>query len=132
MKVGIQLRHGNGEDLDRYESDLEYFTDKYLQVINELGIKNHAVFLVCTDSVDVLDMFRKKLENVIFFGKKFKESGAGPLHLGDDANEQVGYDAITEMVLLARCDALLHNAGWFSYYARVMLSHHKRRVNYIK
>ena len=127
-RVGLHYRHGNGEDIDRCGDDVESFTDKYVRAIDALGIKNCAVFLVCTDSIDVMDIFRKKLNNVIQFEKQFKKPGAGPLHLSGDATAQTGYDAITEMLLLATCNVLLHNLGWFSYFSRVMLEQNKRPI----
>jgi hypothetical protein len=52
---------------------------------------------------------------VFTFPKRLPPSGAGPLHLGT-RNPDAAFGALADMMLLSRCDGLLHTTSHFTFY----------------
>lgn len=124
------MRHGNGGYVGNHE---KYWVDEEETLRNicravatvQAELKDSVVF-VCTDSSDVLDAVRSSLPNVVVRDKCFRPSGVGELHsydaIGESADHDPGRDAVIEMFLLARCEALLCYPpdSYFTFYARRM------------
>ena len=124
--IGVHFRHGNGEALGiRHNAGLKESCRKIAlscrQLSRQFGnprIRPPRIF-VSTDSQEAEECLRSMLSNVVTRPKKFRKAGAGPLHVRalGLANAQ---DALIEMFLLARCNALVYSNSWFSYYARTI------------
>ncbi len=124
--IGLHIRHGNGGDImghARYWHAFDAAIERCRRAVEEtrrkLGID--ARVLLCTDSSEVEDAFRARVSGVICRPKTYRAPNAGELH--DPVAAPAGLeDAMVEMLLLARCDALIrYPAGSaFSFYAAVM------------
>ena len=80
-----------------------------------------APVLLCTDSVDVEMAARQVIADVVCYSKMFRSSGAGELHMWHQTHKGRD-DALVEMLLLARCSALIRYppGSFYSFYAAVM------------
>jgi len=119
--IGLHIRHGNGEFTNRSGSrlgkDPGLLLDQCKAAMESLGIENAstlALFL-CSDSVEVYQRFKEWVPNLISMEKKLLPEGAGALHMGDRSIESAEH-AMVEMLLLSRCDALVHTQSQFTFY----------------
>jgi hypothetical protein len=121
--VGLHVRHGNGEREERVtgettprlnrdpETLLAAFRVALAATPRERGVPT-TIFLA-TDSVAVQELFTRELPQIVTYPKRLRPAGHGALHAGPD--EDGGRDALVEMLLLARCDALVHNDSCFTF-----------------
>ncbi|WP_454813129.1 nodulation protein NodZ [Labrys neptuniae] len=123
--IGLHMRHGNGGDIMGHAPSWHSF-DAALQRCRRAveaaraRLGHEAPVLLCTDSVEVETAFRAQVPGVICRPKTYRPPAAGELHAPGAA--AAGFeDALVEMLLLARCDALIrYPAGsFFSFYAAI-------------
>ena len=124
--IGLHIRHGNGGDIMGHKTFWTSFDLAIARCVQAVGkarerLGAQAIVLLCTDSLEVQNAILKRVPRVVCREKSFREPGAGELHLGDDASSYRD-EALIEMLLLARCSALIrYPAGsFFSFYAAVM------------
>jgi len=114
--IGVQVRHGNGED---YLTPAD--TDWFFGRIERLGVGAAAspIFLA-TDSASVVAEFEKRYSDVMHLPKWYPEIGSGPIHHHPNQPDRFdgGVDAIADMWLLARCGHLLICDGGLGRTAR--------------
>jgi hypothetical protein len=127
--IAVHVRHGNGGNILNHRKHwldesraLDEICHKIQSAQAELG-GDRLVFL-CTDSRKVLEFIRSRVPNVMAREKYFRPDNRGELHARKTISARNGSDsgreALIEMFLLARCDALLcyPEGSYFSYYAR--------------
>lgn len=124
--IGLHVRHGNGGNILGHAASWRSFAEAVercalavAEARRHLG--DRAPVLLCTDSVDVENAARKAIPGLVCRPKAYRRSGRGELHAGRAAPGGLN-DAMTEMLLLAGCRALIrYPAGsFFSFYAAVM------------
>ncbi len=128
--IGLHMRHGNGGDIMGHAPYWDSFEDAIARCCRAIDLArarlgSEAPVFLCTDSADVQLAIRDRVPGVICRDKRFRESGEGELHFGRHA--ALGRDdALTEMLLLAKCDVLIRYppGSFFSFYAAVMKSSH--------
>jgi Nodulation protein Z (NodZ) len=119
--VGLQVRHGNGEQDGlaprRLSRDPMTVLEEYVAALRPFRerVGEPGTLFLCTDSIDVEERFTARLSNVITFPKQLRASGAGPLHL-DAGSPDAAVGALADMLLLSRCDALLHTNSQVTFY----------------
>ena len=119
--IGLHIRHGNGEGdfrahfRHREIHDFESFMDQVVRVVARYGARrfsgNYAVFLA-TDSVRVIDYLQRHLPLLITRPVWRPESGAGvdfdhAYKNGTDHGIRSAADSLIDMLLLAKCDAVM-------------------------
>lgn len=127
--VAVHVRHGNGGNILNHAG---HWTDES-QAINEicrgieraqLALNDECRVFLCTDSQQVLENIRARVPDVIARAKYFRPDGKGELHdrktIYTESGSDAGKEALIEMFLLARADALFcyPRESFFSYYAR--------------
>ncbi len=124
--IGLHVRHGNGGAIMNHAPYWESFPAaiercKRTVEMARVRIGSDAKVLLCTDSIVVEMVLRSVIPGVICRPKSFRVFGQGELHLGPDAAAGLN-DALAEMLLLARCTALIRYppGSFFSFYAAVM------------
>jgi hypothetical protein len=121
--VGLHVRHGNGEReeriggratsrLNREPAALLAAYRSALAAAAAAGGPYPTIFLA-TDSVTVQERFAVSLPGVVLYPKILRPAGGGALH--SDPADRGGPDALVEMLLLARCEALVHNDSCFTF-----------------
>jgi hypothetical protein len=123
--IGLHIRHGNGARTGHHhywhsmDASIERCRRAVRLARERLGAP--APVLLCTDSADVELAARQVIADVVCYSKMFRSSGAGELHMWNEAHRGRG-DAIVEMLLLAGCSALIRYppGSFFSFYAAVM------------
>jgi hypothetical protein len=123
--IGLHIRHGNGAHTGHhhYWHSMDAAIERCRRAVclarERLGAP--APVLLSTDSVDVEMAARQAIPDVVCHSKMFRSSGAGELHVWNQAHEGRD-DAIVEMLLLAGCSALIRYPpeSFFSFYAAVM------------
>jgi hypothetical protein len=124
--IGLHIRHGNGGNILGHARSWRSFRDAMERcrlaveaARQRLGA--NAPVLLCTDSIDVEKAARRNIPGLICRPKTYRRSGKGELHYGAGAAEGLE-DTLTEMLLLARCHALIRYpaSSFFSFYAAVM------------
>jgi hypothetical protein len=119
--IGMHIRHGNGEftnrSRDRLGKDPRLLLDRCKAVLKSLGFENGdaKTLFLCSDSVEVYGCFREWAPDLISTEKNLLPQGAGALHQGDRSIESA-ISAFAEMLLLSRCDALVHTQSQFTFY----------------
>ncbi len=122
--IGLHIRHGNGGNILGHARSWQSFPEAVqrcgLAVEEARRHLGDAPVLLCTDSVDVERAVRKAIPGVTCRPKTYRRSGRGELHSGRAAPGGLN-DALTEMLLLAGCKALIRYpaASFFSFYAAV-------------
>lgn len=122
--IGLHVRHGNAAEAgpavywESLQSAIDRCEDAICRARRKLG--GEARLFLCTDSIEVQSAIRKRIPDVICRDKEFRQD-EGELHLWEGAYRG-GYDALIEMLLLARCDALIRYppGSFFSFYAAAM------------
>ena len=127
--IAVHVRHGNGGNIldhSQYWVDesraLNEICDKIQTAQAELG--GDCLVFLCTDSRKVLEFIRSRISNVIAREKYFRPDDKGELHARTTIyaknGSHFGREALIEMFLLARSDALICYPydSFFSYYAR--------------
>ena len=124
--IGLHVRHGNGGNIMGHSSSWLSFEQAMQRIQKAVDISRRklgldAPVLLCTDSLEVLEVLSKRLTNVIYRAKEMRPKGSGELHHGVESESGL-IDALTEMVLLSKCQILIrYPAGsFFSFYAAVM------------
>jgi hypothetical protein len=121
--VGLHVRHGNGEAeergaptrrLNRDPADLVAAYEAALARARAELAAPATVFLA-TDSVAVQEAFAAAVPGLVVYPKSLPPAGRGALHAAPA--ERRGREALAEMLLLAGCDALLHNDSCFTFLA---------------
>lgn len=118
--VGLHVRHGNGElstidgRLGNEPEDLLDHCEAALDQLKQVNSLPFSLFL-CTDSIDVQEYFRERLSNVITFPKSLPARGEGAMHTGKPKAD-LAVIALAEMLLLSRCDALIHTDSQFTFF----------------
>jgi hypothetical protein len=126
--IALHVRHGNGGNImghAPYWTSFGESIDRCLRAVDHvrstLG-RRTAVFL-CTDGAEVQSLLGSKLDGLLVRPKTFLPPGAGELHLATNAWKHRD-DALTEMLLLAKCAAIIRYppGSFFSFYAACLLS----------
>lgn len=124
--IGLHVRHGNGGNIMGHSSSWISFKDAINRVEKSVAISRQilgadAPVLLCTDSLDVIDVLRTRITNLFYRRKEMRPSGRGELH-HDVQSENNVIDALIDMVLLSKSKVLIrYPAGsFFSFYAAVM------------
>jgi hypothetical protein len=124
--IGLHVRHGNGGDIMGHAPYWQSFESAIARCERAIGIARQkmgeqAQVLLSTDSIDVQNAILQNVSGVITRPKQYRESGAGELHLGDQTWAGRN-DALVEMLLLAKCSALIRYppGSFFSFYAAVL------------
>ncbi|MDQ0392007.1 hypothetical protein J3R73_001799 [Labrys monachus] len=124
--IGLHVRHGNGGDIMGHAFSWQAFGTAMMRIRRAVDVARErlgkqALVLLCTDSSDVQSEITRTIPGVICRPKPYRPPGHGELHHGPDAAARLD-DALIEMVLLARCNALVRYpaASFFSLYAAVM------------
>ena len=126
--IAVHVRYGSRAILDAHN---KYWLDddRALTTIYD-GIRRASAALdgpsrvfVCTDKRRILEAIRSEIPEVITRAKYLQPEGPSELHAWDNPTgirETVGRDALIEMFLLARADALVCYPpnSFFSFYAR--------------
>lgn len=118
---GLHVRHGNGEftkrSRNRLGKDPQMLVDRCLRTLATARGKagERGTVFLCTDSVEVQDAFGRALPEAVSFPKQFRPPGDGPLHSGAPGVD-AAISTLAEMVLLSRCDVLLHTTSQFTFY----------------
>ena len=123
--IGLHIRHGNGARTGHHhywhsmDASIERCRRAVRLARERLGAP--APVLLCTDSVDVEMAARQVIADVVCYSKMFRSSGAGELHMWHQTHKGRD-DALVEMLLLARCSALIRYppGSFYSFYAAVM------------
>ncbi|MGA0368470.1 MAG: nodulation protein NodZ [Kiritimatiellia bacterium] len=134
--IGLHIRHGNGEGdfrahfRQREISDFEVFMDRVARVVERYGRRrfgeNYTVF-VATDSDLVIRFLRGRLPRLITRPVWRPEDGEGIDfdHVYRDGTERgirAAGDALVDMLLLAKCDAvMITRFTSFAYHVRYTL-----------
>ncbi len=134
--IGLHIRHGNGEGdfrahfRQREISDFETFMDLVVRVVERFGTRRFkgtfGVFLA-TDSPRVIDCFKDRFELLITRPVWRPEEGAGvdfdhAFRRGTESGIRSAADALIDMLLLAKCDAVMMTRFTsFAYHVRYML-----------
>jgi hypothetical protein len=125
--IALHVRHGNGGNIMNhapYWDSFDRSIDRCLRAVAyaRLSLGYLTPVFVCTDSAEVQAALQNKLENVVVWPKTFRPAGTGELHQyrAWEGRE----DALTEMLLLGECAALIRYppGSFFSFYAACMLS----------
>jgi Nodulation protein Z (NodZ) len=126
--VGVHVRHGNGGDIMAHSRSWDSFNaaiDRCLRAVDHARARlgRDALVFLSTDSIEVEAEFKRRRPDTISRTKSFKPPGTGELHIGADASLRRP-DALTEMLLLGTCDALVRypSGSFFSLYPAVMLA----------
>jgi len=119
--AGIHIRDGNGENLlfnrnELFRRGLGHVFTKMRQFLDAADPQPDRI-LICSDSRLVRERCRSEFGNVAWFGSDIGEPGEGRIHTSA-RGIRGAEEAVIEMWLLARCDFLLFNPSWFSYYAQ--------------
>lgn len=134
--IGLHIRHGNGEGAFRAHfrhreiTDFEACMDRVVQVVQHYGDQRfggrYAVF-VATDSDCVLRFLDQRLPSLITRPVWRPDEGAGVDfdHVHRDGTERgirAAADALIDMLLLAKCDAvMITRFTSFAYHVRYTL-----------
>lgn len=124
--IGVHYRHGNGEkellsqhDLfDKYFNTIDHIIN-YIYHNGNVDASDIKIFLA-TDSVIVTNRFEKKYKDrLITYSKWLPDENSGPIHKhGSNRNRlENAFDAVTEMVLLSKCNYLVFNYSSFNWYS---------------
>jgi hypothetical protein len=123
--LGVHFRHGNGERLAfGRDLSLQESCQKIALRCQELcgNLSRSSSFPVrtflATDSQEAEETLRALVPGVVTRNKTYHAAGTGRLHRRS-LGLRSAKDALVEMFLLARCNALIYNNSWFSYYARL-------------
>jgi hypothetical protein len=126
--VALHVRHGNGGNIMGHAPYWTSFNEsigRCLKAVDHLrsALGRQTPIFLCTDSAEVQSALESKLDNLVVRPKTFLPAGAGELHLGRDAWARRD-DALIEMLLLARCKAIIRYppGSFFSFYAACLLS----------
>jgi hypothetical protein len=119
--AGIHIRDGNGENLlfnrsEFFRRGLGHVFASVRQFLDAADPRPDRI-LICSDSRLVRERCRSEFGNVAWFGSDIGEPGEGRIHTSA-RGIRGAEEAVIEMWLLARCDFLLFNPSWFSYYAQ--------------
>jgi hypothetical protein len=124
--IGLHVRHGNGGNIMGHASSWlspQAAMGRCRRAVERVRqrIGATAKVFLCTDSIAIETELRNTIPGVVCRPKSFRPLGQGELHLGAGAAARLD-DALVEMLLLARCHALIrYPAGsFFSFYAAVM------------
>ncbi|MFO1067885.1 MAG: nodulation protein NodZ [Geminicoccaceae bacterium] len=123
--IGLHVRHGNGAPTGhaRYWDDFSAALRRCERAVaaarERLG--GETPVLLCTDSALVERVLHARLGRVLVRAKRFLAVGKGEMHLGPGAFAG-RRDALVEMLLLARCAALVRYppGSFFSFPAAVL------------
>lgn len=108
--IALHVRHGNDAQTGHaaywasFHSAIDRCERAGVRARQKVGSK--APVFLCTDSAEVQSAVRKRIPNVVCRKKEFRQPGTGELHLWDEAHRG-RIDAMVEMLLLAKCDALI-------------------------
>ncbi len=107
--LGIHIRH----------SDLQSPLPRMLEKLHHIYIQNQGLFL-CTDNELVEKMVRRIYPHCVIRNKLFQGVNV-PLHnyVPGISNVKKGFDAVVEMLLLAKCQQIIHYAP--SSFARISI-----------
>jgi nodulation protein Z len=124
--IGLHMRHGNGQRIPGYEQHWASFPlaiERCVKAVDEARrqLGGQATVLLCTDFAPVEEAIRAQVPDVVTRHKMRREAGEGEQHLWRGASF-IRDDALIEMLLLARCDALVRYppASFFSLYGAVL------------
>jgi hypothetical protein len=124
--IGLHIRHGNGATIEGYAPHWQSFPTAIERCLNAVSAARSrlgpdANVLLCTDSAEVETAIRARIPNLLTRRKMLRHAGEGELHLWRGA-ALVRDDSLVEMLLLARCDALIRYppVSFFSFYGAVM------------
>lgn len=124
--IGLHVRHGNGGNIMEHAPSWTSFEDAIHRIETSVAFSRQklgadAPVLLCTDSLDVLDVLGSRIGNLFYRHKDMRPRGSGELH-HDAQSENNATDALIDMVLLSKCKMLIrYPAGsFFSFYAAVM------------
>lgn len=128
--IGLHVRHGNGGITGHahYWKEFEAAIGRCARAVEaaRAALGRRAPVLLCTDSEPVEQALRARLDAVIVRDKRFRAAGQGELHLGPGAAGTLR-DALTEMLLLAECEALIRfpPGSFFSFPPAVLKRTHR-------
>lgn len=126
--IAVHVRHGNGDEIGEHakywrdpERDLSAVCDGIREAETALG--GAGTIFLCTDSARIRDQILARRPGILTRRKHFRADGSGELHAAGLLalrRWRVGRDALVEMLLLARADALVCYPpdSFFSFYAR--------------
>jgi hypothetical protein len=137
--VGLNVRTGNGQyfgkgmtyerrvdvslfdDRDRFLRKLERASRDRAKHVSE-ALRQSAQVFYATDSQQMSELLAE-LPNAVTRRTVFPPAGTGDTFAfdgSDYADRDSVVDTLTDMFLLARCDALVYNTSMFNQYARVL------------
>jgi hypothetical protein len=124
--IGLHVRHGNGGDIMGHSSSWTSFELAMKRIVKAVEacrqkLGDGTPVLLCTDSLEVVEVVRTRIDNIVYRFKKMRPRGSGELH--HSVENPDGYiDALTDMILLSKCNLLIrYPAGsFFSFYAAIM------------
>lgn len=126
--VGVHVRYGSraiADTITPYWLDeqqaLDVICHGIARAVDEIG--GTATVLLCTDRRQVQDAIIARVANVVVRDKYLRAGGRRELHATPQADARrvsIGHDALIEMFLLSRVDALVCYPphSFFSFYAR--------------
>jgi hypothetical protein len=95
--------------------------EAYFSVIEDLLRKSgHSQIFLCTDNYEIVEMFRRRFPGIIVREKFFPPEGQA-IHFFKECPDKVkmAEDALVEMILLSRCQYLVHSGSSFVRFARL-------------
>jgi len=103
--IGVHIRATNEFDLIKSSVDL----DQYFKVIDKILNHTAATLFLATDNVDVQRILDERYPGRIITRNKWFAKAGERLHFNDDCPqpEKALIDAMTEMLLLSKCDYLI-------------------------
>ena len=133
--IGVNVRTGNGQYFRRgmrYASrvDISLFNDqkRFLQLLGRAcrdrlrvlprPLRDEFRIFYATDSAAMSDLLAG-LPNAVTRRTAFPPPDAGDTYAFEDDHAAI-QDTLADMLLLARCDALVYNTSLFNQYARVV------------
>jgi hypothetical protein len=128
--IGLHVRYGNSGNIMNHA---RYWTSFAPAMARCVAAVEHArersgasaTVMLCTDSLEVEQAMKDSIPRLATRPKMYRHPGAGELHLWPGAS--LGRDdAMIEMLLLAKCDALIRYPpdSLFSLYGAVMRHRH--------
>jgi hypothetical protein len=149
--IGVNVRTGNGryfgqgmpyagrvdvslfESPERFLRKLERACRARTRRLPRPARKDFVVFCA-TDSAAMSELL-SRLPGARTRRSVYPPAGAGDLHSFDDqpgADRRAITDTLVDMVLLARCDALVYNSSVFNQYARVLTGYFSGNMAHIE
>jgi len=108
--------------------------EAYFPVIEDLmrNLEDAKIFL-CSDNKSVVEMFQKRYNPVIARDKYFSPEGSA-IHSSKECADKIkmGKDALVEMLLLSRCQHLIHGGSTFTKISRLMAPPNAQEAHIIK